>query len=222
MGDIGAGAGVYVIKHTESGNEYIGSSVRVHKRFLQHKNALNTNTHNNKYLQNAWNKYGKKAFEFKILLVCALEHVRFYEQTIIDGTNPVYNLSKSAYSGVPAGSVCSKEHVEKIRVASIKHWEGAAYRDKVVKAIQVSMTREECSERSIRTAKLWGNPEYRNRAVAARIGKAYNKGYKCTALQVENRRKAARISNMKRNYSPNWVEEYIRRYPKYSGDVNGF
>lgn len=86
--------------------------------------------------------------------------------------------------------------------------------------IDVAYSKEERAMRSERTRKLWATPEYRERAVLARKGKAYNKGYKCTPEQVENRKRAARISNMKRNYGDTWKAEYVRRYPEYEGDVN--
>ena len=81
---------------------------------------------------------------------------------------------------------------------------------------------KERSMRSERTKKLWGDPEYRERAISVRKGKAYNKGYKCTEEQILNRKKAARISNMKRNYGEQWKDEYARRYPEHVGDLNVF
>jgi len=86
--------------------------------------------------------------------------------------------------------------------------------------VEVAYSDEERALRSKRTRNLWATPEYRERAVAARKGNAYNKGYKCTPEQVENRKRAARISNMKRNYGAAWKEEYVRRYPEYERDVN--
>lgn len=80
---------------------------------------------------------------------------------------------------------------------------------------------EECKRKGDRVRELWATSEYRERAIAARKGKAYNKGYKCTPEQVQNRKKAARISNMKRNYGMQWKEEYVRRYPEHAGDVDG-
>ena len=80
---------------------------------------------------------------------------------------------------------------------------------------------EERALRAARVSALWATPEYRERAVAARLGKAYNKGYRCTPEQVLNRKKAARISNMKRNYGEEWKKEYARRYPEFTGDING-
>lgn len=79
---------------------------------------------------------------------------------------------------------------------------------------------EERAMRSERTKILWADPVYRERATSARVGNAYNKGYKCTEEQVLNRKKAARISNMKRNYGEGWKEEYTKRYPEHVGDLS--
>ena len=84
----------------------------------------------------------------------------------------------------------------------------------------VAFSEDERALRSERTKKLWLNPTYREKSIEARKGNTYSKGYKCTPEQVENRKRAARISNMKRNYGDNWVAEYVRRYPKNSGDVD--
>lgn len=78
---------------------------------------------------------------------------------------------------------------------------------------------EVCAQRSEAATKLWADPQYRKNAVAARVGRAFNTGYKCTPAQIENRRKAARISMMKRWYPANWQAEYVRRYPEHAGDV---
>ena len=80
---------------------------------------------------------------------------------------------------------------------------------------------EERNMRSERTKKLWADPEYREKAVSSRLGKAYNKGYKCTPEQVENRKKAARISNMKRKYGEDWKEGYLTWYPDKAEDLDG-
>lgn len=77
------------------------------------------------------------------------------------------------------------------------------------------------ARKSAAAAALWKDPEYRAKAIAARKGNAYCKGYKCTPEQIANRKRAARLSNMKRNYGADWKEEYIRRYPEHAEDVNG-
>jgi hypothetical protein len=190
-------------------------------RFRQHKTELRSGKHQNKHLQNAWFKYGEQAFTFKILLICLPEHMRDYEQRLIDGLCPEYNQTTSAFSGIPIGAELTAEHKEKVGAASKRLWASADYRNKVTEAINSAMTDAEKQLRSNRTKKLWADPVYRERAVQSRIGKSRNKGYRCTPEQIENRRRAARISNMKRNYGDKWKEEYAVRYPMHLGDLNG-
>lgn len=170
-----------------------------------------------------------------------------YEQIMIDGLKPAFNMAKSANGPVHRGQKLPKEWVDKVTESvkkryasgfkiihpprsedyrksvsnrSIEKWKDLGYREKVVSSINDAMTKEEKQKRSIRTKNLWSDPEYRANAVASRKGKAYNKGYKCTPEQVENRRKAARISNTKRKHGDDWKSQYIIRYPEFAGDVN--
>jgi group I intron endonuclease len=213
-------SGVYKIRNVTNGKIYVGSARVIKRRVSQHKVALKACKHQNSHLQHAWNKHGAEAFEFSIVLICAPEQLRFYEQRCIDYFAPAYNQSKSAYSGIPLGTVLTDEHKNKVRSASVANWKSLGYREKTVAAIRAAMDTDERAQRVKRTAALWADPEYRSKAVAVRQGNAYNKGYKCTPEQVENRRKAARISNIKRSYGVKWQEEYIRRYPQHMGDIN--
>ena len=63
-------AGVYSIFNTTNGKNYVGSSIRIEKRWIEHKTDLDRGTHFNPHLQNAWNKYGSNLFEYKILEKC--------------------------------------------------------------------------------------------------------------------------------------------------------
>lgn len=58
---------IYRIKNTTNGMFYIGSTKNLHKRFMEHANALRKNTHHNQHLQSAWNKYGEKSFCFELV-----------------------------------------------------------------------------------------------------------------------------------------------------------
>lgn len=51
-------SGIYKILNIKNGKFYIGSSNNIKVRWSQHKTLLKNNKHENKYLQNAWNKYG--------------------------------------------------------------------------------------------------------------------------------------------------------------------
>ena len=89
-------AGVYKITNLKNGNFYIGSSVNVYNRFHSHSNKLLYNNHSSKYLQNAYNKYGKDSFFFEVLEYCKKELIEKGEQYYIDLLNPKYNIRKLA------------------------------------------------------------------------------------------------------------------------------
>lgn len=97
-------SGIYSILNVDTNKFYIGSAVNFNKRWNLHKYKLNQNIHENRYLQAAWLKYGKEAFEFKILeYVCGKSQLIYKEQTWIDYTNCCnrsigYNLAPTANS----------------------------------------------------------------------------------------------------------------------------
>jgi group I intron endonuclease len=64
--------GIYCIKNVVTGKMYIGSSINIEGRWKQHRYQLNTNRHENHYLQHSWNKHGEGSFEFSILEVVDL------------------------------------------------------------------------------------------------------------------------------------------------------
>lgn len=63
-------SGVYKIYCKTNKKVYIGSSIDVPRRLKQHQNALKSGRHINNHLQNAWDTYGEKNFDF-----CLLEEV---------------------------------------------------------------------------------------------------------------------------------------------------
>lgn len=76
---------IYKITNLVNGKVYIGQTIKgFNKRKRTHVYELLNNRHNNKKLQNAWNKYGSKNFEFSIIEFCeesALdEKERYYIQ----------------------------------------------------------------------------------------------------------------------------------------------
>ena len=91
--------GVYRIVCEPTGNAYIGSTgVSFHERWKFHRFQLRRGTHDAKYLQNSWSKYGESAFSFKVMVVCAKENALFYEQLFMDELQPAFNTCKIAGS----------------------------------------------------------------------------------------------------------------------------
>jgi len=66
-------SGIYMIHSLVDNKRYIGSSLNIRGRLRGHINSLNRNLHDNPYLQNSWNKYGKDNFISEILELCPKE-----------------------------------------------------------------------------------------------------------------------------------------------------
>lgn len=84
-------SGVYCIINTKNGKRYIGSSKNIARRLWEHRAYLRKNYHENKHLQNAWNKYGESVFDFYVVEKCKEEILIEREQFYIDTFKPEYN-----------------------------------------------------------------------------------------------------------------------------------
>jgi len=76
--------GIYKITNLKNNKAYIGQSTDIKTRWNSHKNELRNNTHRNSHLQNAFNKYGEEAFEFRILETTYEENLDDAEEYWID------------------------------------------------------------------------------------------------------------------------------------------
>ena len=83
--------GIYEIKNTINNKRYIGQSVDIKKRIKQHKTTLKNNTHGNKHLQYAYNKYGERSFVFNIICQCHLNELDEKEIFYIKKYNSFYD-----------------------------------------------------------------------------------------------------------------------------------
>jgi len=92
-------SGIYFIYNRINGKTYLGSSKQIHKRIREHFGEMQRNCHGNSYLQNAYNKYGIRAFEFGVLEETLIEDRLKIEQQYLDMVqrNPerYYNISDS-------------------------------------------------------------------------------------------------------------------------------
>jgi group I intron endonuclease len=79
-------SGIYQIRCIPTGKIYIGSTVNLQSRWNRHRFNLQRGNHRNKYLQLAWNKYGKEAFEFSVLAFVNKSELLNFEQVWIDKT----------------------------------------------------------------------------------------------------------------------------------------
>jgi len=116
--------GIYEIVNLYDGRAtaYVGSSVKIKKRWRRHVLALRKGGHDNAHLQAAWNKYGEGAFSFCVLeQVGDRENLLEREQSFLDCAFEVgntYNMAKHAdLPPISRGAVLSEEHRRKISEA---------------------------------------------------------------------------------------------------------
>ena len=128
-------AGVYLISNNVNGKCYVGSTIHLDRRRLEHFSSLANNKHPNRHLQNAYNKYGVNAFEFEILETILIDDnikktLLSREQFWIDNLKPEYNIlpvagsslgyryteeTKKKISQSTTGVKKSEEHAKHIR-----------------------------------------------------------------------------------------------------------
>lgn len=111
--------GVYRIIHIASGRFYLGSSRNVEHRWKCHIRDLEAGNHHNRFLQRAYNKYGRSAFLFEIAQECAESERLAWEQVYLDnawGSEKLYNIVPFA-GQTPSmqGKKRSPESVEKFK-----------------------------------------------------------------------------------------------------------
>lgn len=107
-------SGIYKIQSkTKPDRVYIGSAIKIDKRWNIHLHHLRYNKHGNKRLQNHYNKYGEEDLVFSLLLECDKDELLMREQEFIDLYHPFFNICQKA--GSPQGRVVSEETKEKIR-----------------------------------------------------------------------------------------------------------
>lgn len=87
--------GIYKITNLCNGKMYVGQSSDIQHRWIMHKSELRCNHHGNKYLQNAWNKYGEDNFSFDVIEECPYDDLDEREEYWIRELNTYVNYENS-------------------------------------------------------------------------------------------------------------------------------
>lgn len=92
--------GIYQILNVSNGKRYVGSTGQeFYQRWNEHRYRLRGGKHPNTHLQNAWNKYGEKAFRFLKIRECEEDQLLAEEQWFLDNWKPEYNKTSAANPG---------------------------------------------------------------------------------------------------------------------------
>lgn len=99
--------------------KYIGRTYNFEKRKNSHFSDLRNGDHDNKHLQNSFNKYSEDNFLFEIIEYCEKENCETLEQKYIDAAKKdwinYYNIAENASGG---SGPCSEETKKKISEAN--------------------------------------------------------------------------------------------------------
>jgi group I intron endonuclease len=104
---------IYQIRNTTNNKRYIGSTTDWRTRWKHHKSKLKNNRHENRYLQNAANKYGYTAFVFEPLMLCHDLLLTTCEQWFLDNEPGDYNINPLADKPPSRKGVSLKETTKK-------------------------------------------------------------------------------------------------------------
>lgn len=125
--------GIYMIKNKANGKIYIGQSIHIYRRFVEHKCDLENHHAHNKHLQRSWDKYGRDSFIFSVVEECdksCLDEREIFWISFYDAQNNGYNQTAGGggvKNYVPTEETCRKisqglkgkkksaEHVQKMR-----------------------------------------------------------------------------------------------------------
>lgn len=172
---------IYIIQNTKNAHVYIGQAQNVRERWTHHRSSLRLGKHGNSHLQRAWNKYGEKAFKFKILEYCTREQLDEREQHYLNIYIPkgiCYNIAKDA-TAPNRGLKDSPETRQKKREAQLGKTLSEEHRFKISQAQKGRTISEEKKQhlREINTGKKRNLTNEQRKKMSDRMkGNTYGKG----------------------------------------------
>lgn len=104
--DLNQICGIYKITCNE--HSYIGSSINIYYRLKRHISDLLKNKHANKYMQNAFNKYGSDSFMFEVIEICSKDVLIKTEAYYIESFSPDLNFIQNPVAVVHSNKTLLK------------------------------------------------------------------------------------------------------------------
>ncbi len=173
-------SGIYAIAHEASGRVYVGSASCLKTRIGNHRYNLRCGTHDNSYLQRAWNLYGETTFTFLLLEFCIKDELLAREAHWMETTRCCerklgFNLdriaqrkfhseeTKKKISKANTGKKFSPERLANLR-AGIRN-------RRYTKPV---LSTEELSRRKAFAKIYWANPDNHKKASEVKLGKKHS------------------------------------------------
>lgn len=150
--------GIYTVTNTVLGTVYVGHARNIRKRWEIHRSTLGTGTHPNRYLQNAWNKFGPEAFRFEVILDLSavpkkglIARLKKEERTALRRFPDTYNLMAKAA----------------VSAHSLKLWADPGHRSQQSEIRRTNWQDEEYrAQQTASRSATWKDPEVRSRRLA--------------------------------------------------------
>jgi group I intron endonuclease len=126
--------GIYGITNTINGKLYIGSSIKIEKRWQSHLHALRHGK--DSPLKEDWGLYGEAAFKWEIVKVCEIESLLEMEQYYIDTLRPAYNRNKKALSPM-VGKILSGKPIPHNKIRRLEAYRSQKFIGALKKILQI-------------------------------------------------------------------------------------
>ncbi len=153
---------IYVARCLPTNKVYVGSTIQGKRRVLGHIRDLNSSRHSNKYLQNAWDKHGSKAFVWHIVEICEPKKLISREQWWI-----VFLRAANRRYGFNLLFPLSDERVKlrsQLALTQVEKWRDPIIRGKrLTGLVKLHKDPEWKSRRAKAMAARWADPEWRSK-----------------------------------------------------------
>lgn len=156
-------AGTYRIVNISNDKIYFGSAVNLHSRKLRHFRELRNGNHSNPHLQRAYDKYGKKSFEFEVLKTLSKDQLVMEEQKLLDehsASSKCYNICSIVRSPFVRGRPKTEEHKKKLSAATKAYFATHPEAREKIRQLRLGKPLSEETKRNLRRSKKRGSEHH--------------------------------------------------------------
>lgn len=118
--------GIYLVTNTINGHQYVGQSVNIKRRWMEHK--CPSSILNNRVINRAYRKYGTDAFKYEVIEECSEEQLDERERFWIAKLHPAYNMNEGGAGN--KGHHHSEETKKLLSVKAKVQWENKSEKEK--------------------------------------------------------------------------------------------